>query len=365
MIVAFGTYDVARHPRIGIIIEGLRRHGHEVTELNRPLGFSTAERVRMLRQPWRLPRLAWRLIDRWMALWGQARVLRRTGITPAVVLVGYMGHFDVLLARRLFRGSTIVLDHLIFAGDTASDRGARGLRVRLLSFLDRRAIASADLVVVDTPEHAAMLPPGTGCVVVPVGARAEWFDAGDRASQRVESDPLSVVFFGLFTPLQGTPVIARALRRALADGADLRATVIGTGQDHAEARTQAGEDGRITWLDWVEPDRLPDVVASHDVCLGIFGPEGKALRVVPNKVYEGAAAGCAILTSDTPPQRSLLGDAAVFVPPGDAEALASVLCRWAEIPSAVDDAKAAAQERAQQFHPGQVVLPLLNALELA
>jgi hypothetical protein len=41
----------------------------------------------------------------------------------------------------------IVLDHLVFAGDTAADRGAAGLRVRLLTGLDRLAVSCADVVV--------------------------------------------------------------------------------------------------------------------------------------------------------------------------------------------------------------------------
>ena len=45
------------------------------------------------------------------------------------------------------------------------------------------------------------------------------------------------------------------------------------------------------------------MVASHDVCLGIFGDTDKALSVVPTKVYQGAAAGCAVVTSDTAPHR--------------------------------------------------------------
>ena len=73
---------------------------------------------------------------------------------------------------------------------------------------------------------------------------------------------------------------------------------------------------------------LPALVAGHDVCLGIFGTGDKALRVVPNKVFQGAAAGCAIVTSDTAPQRRALGDAAVLVPPGDPEALAAALRGW-------------------------------------
>ena len=87
----------------------------------------------------------------------------------------------------------------------------------------------------------------------------------------------------------------------------------------------SGENVRVSWIDWVDSEDLPDVVAAHDVCLGIFGTSGKARRVVPNKVYQGIAAGCVVVTSDTPPQRRILGGGARFVEPGDALALADAL----------------------------------------
>ncbi|WP_203137783.1 glycosyltransferase [Microbacterium sp. JZ31] len=361
MIVSFGTYDAVKHPRVGIVIDGLRERGEDVRELNHPLGFSTAERVRMLKQPWRLPGLAWRMLICWIALRRDARALLRSGAVPEAVLVGYMGHFDVLLARRLFRRSTIVLDHLIFAGDTAQDRGARGLRVRLLRGLDSRALSAADVVLVDTVEHLEMLPDRAKGVHVPVGARAEWFDAR-RAAAPEQDGPVSLIFFGLFTPLQGAPTIARALRRAHEDGASFRATIVGTGQDYDEARASAGDVPGITWLDWVEAHELPALVARHDVCMGVFGTSEKALRVVPNKVYEGAAAGCAIVTGDTAPQRAAFGDAALYAKPGDADALSRVIAELAATPARVAAARAAAAEVAESFRAGDVVVPLLERL---
>jgi len=70
------------------------------------------------------------------------------------VIIGYMGHFDVHLARLLFPRTPLVLDHLIGASDTAHDRGERGrLKLTLLSAIDRAALSVADVVVVDTDEH--------------------------------------------------------------------------------------------------------------------------------------------------------------------------------------------------------------------
>ena len=121
-VLAFGTYDVRSHPRVGVLIEGLRASGDEVVEVNVPLGLDTASRVAMLRQPWRLPRRAFRLARCWALLAVRGRRAYRRQ-PPDAVLVGYLGHFDVQLARLLFRRTTIVLDHLVFAADTAADRG--------------------------------------------------------------------------------------------------------------------------------------------------------------------------------------------------------------------------------------------------
>ena len=116
---------------------------------------------------------------------------------------------------------------------------------------------------------------------------------------------------------------------AVLDGRGVRidVTLIGDGQDAAAVREALppGENVRVSWIDWVDSEELPDVVAGHDVCLGIFGTSGKARRVVPNKVYQGIAAGCVVVTSDTPPQRRILGGGARFVEPGDALALADAL----------------------------------------
>ena len=326
--VIFGTYDKSRHPRVAVLVDGLRASGDTVTEINEPLRVDTAARVAMLRQPWRLPGVAARLLGSWAALVrARLRYRRRAdGVRPDAVLVGYLGHFDVRLARRLFPGTPIVLDHLVSAAETARDRnlaGRGGVKDRLLHRIDAGALRSADLVVVDTAEHHAALPAAVAgrAVVAPVGATEPWFRQ-DRPPG-LDGGPLRVIFVGVFTPLHGAPTIAAALA-ALADD-EIDVTMVGTGQDLARSRELAAGSRRVRWLDWVDGAELPALVASHHVNLGIFGTSGKARAVVPTKVYQGAAAGCAIVTSDTVPQRSALGDAAVYVPAGDPAALAAAL----------------------------------------
>jgi len=362
-LLFFGTYDASAHPRVAVLRDGLRERGAHVKECNVPLGLSTAERVGMLRNPAALPRLAWRIARCWVGLWRRSRPFRREGRWPDAVVVGYLGHFDVLLARRLFPHVPVVLDHLIGASDTATDRGVQGgLRQRLLRGLDEVALGAADVVVVDTEEHRDALPDRVRhrTVVVAVGAPAQWY--AQPAEQKAATEgPLRAVFFGLFTPLQGAPVIGAALA-ALADD-PVEVTMVGSGQDHGETRRLAAGNGRVQWLDWVAPAALPALVAGHDVCLGIFGTGPKAARVVPNKVFQGAAAGCALVTSDTAPQRRVLGEAAVYVPPGDAEALARTLRSLAGDRRRLAAARAAARRLAiDDFTPAQVVGPLHDRL---
>jgi glycosyltransferase involved in cell wall biosynthesis len=373
-ITVFGTYDTSMHPRIATIAEGLAARGFDVTECNAPLGLDTAARVEMLAKPWKVGGLVARLGSRWLTL---ARTARRMG-KPDAVVVGYLGHFDVHLARLLYRRGRVplVLDHLVSASGTAKDRRLDGgPRQKVLKLIDSAALRAADIVVVDTAEHLEPLPERyrRKAVVVNVGAPEPWHAAGGETAAGDASDgtatgigtadvrPLRVVFYGLFTPLQGAPVIGEALGRIA--GAPIEVTMIGHGQDQAAAKDAAAANGAVRWLDWVPAAELPALVAGHDVCLGIFGTGDKALRVVPNKVYQGAAAGCAIVTSDTAPQRRVLGEAAVLVPPGDAEALATALLRLASDRDALLKLRHAARQlAADRFTPEQVVQPLVERL---
>jgi glycosyltransferase involved in cell wall biosynthesis len=352
------------HPRIGVLLDGLRAHGDDVLELDVPLGVDTAGRVAMLNQPWRLPRLALRLMLCWLRLAIRGRRTARHA-SPDAVVVGYLGHFDVHLARLLFGRTPIALDQLIFAADTARDRGiSSGWKNRLLGRLDRSAVSCADLAVVDTPEHQAIaLDQGAGqAVVAPIGASTPWFAAAGSRQPADDRRPLRVVFFGLFTPLQGAPVLGRALS-LLPDSTNLEVLMIGRGQDYAATRALTAAARIIQWRDWVPADELPKLISSYDVCLGIFGDGPKALRVVPNKVYQGAAAGCAILTSDTEPQRRTLGDAAAFVPPGDGFALGKELRALVDDRARVHTLQQAARDLADTtFRPEIVVRPLRDQL---
>lgn len=356
-LLVFGSYDATLHPRVAVLRDGLAARGWEVRELNEPLGAATSDKVAAAGSP----AAALRLVGWQARSWARLVRRSRTGPDPDVVLVGYMGHADVHLARLRYRRSVIALDHLVGLADTVRDRGlGGGARLHLLDLVDRSALRAADVVVVDTVLQAQMLPTDAQgrAVVVPVGAGRQWFAAADRAAGRrgrlasgtgtAPEASLNVVFFGLFTPLQGAPTIGRAID--LLRDEPIAFTMIGHGQDLAEARELTRGSPRVRWLDWVDSAELPALVAAQDVSLGIFGTGPKAQRVVPTKVYQGLAAGCAVVTARTP-AAGTLGDAVVSVPPGDPEALAGALRHLAHNKESLTVARDRARAAAEQFAP--------------
>jgi SAM-dependent methyltransferase len=358
-LVLFGSFDATLHPRVAVLAEGLAAHGWRVHVLNAPLGASTADKVASAGSV----RAAARLGARQLAAWGRLIANRFGTGHPDAVLVGYLGHADVHLARVLFPRSVIALDHLVGIADTLGDRGLGGAGMRgAAERVDRAALRSADVVVVDTALQAQSLPTPARfrTVVAPVGAQEAWERAARAADRdRQPGEPLRVVFFGLYTPLQGAVTIGEAI--ALLRDAPVRFTMIGDGQQRAAAQRAAADSLRVRWLDWVDGEDLPTLVASHDVCLGIFDTGPKAARVVPTKVYQGLAAGCAVVSADTEAMRDL-ADAVLTVPPGDAKALAATLDELATDPAALAVAQARSEAAAARITSESVTEGLNSAL---
>jgi len=351
----FGTYEARAYPRLTVIGGGLRTSGLSVEECNEPVGISLAERGEALRKPWRLVGLGFRLVGAWLRLRRRARSIP----PPDIVVVGHLGIADVPLARRLWPTATIVLDHLFPVEEVSANRGlgARSLR-RLVARLDRATVGAADVVVVDTDENLALLPEAaqSRSVVVPVGATDEWFQPAPEGG----SGPLRVVVFGLHGAQEGAPVVGAAMERCADEGIEF--TMIARAEDRGVTASASAETA-VTWLDWVEAEELPRIVATHDVALGIFGCKDRAKRVIPAKVFQAAAAGCVILTSRTDPQVRTLGDAAEYVTCGDAEALSDALIALARDPSRVIELRRRSHELAAgHFTPAAVVQPLVRAL---
>jgi glycosyltransferase involved in cell wall biosynthesis len=227
------------------------------------------------------------------------------------------------------RGIPTVLDAFISLYDTiVLDRRFRhpwsplGIALRLL---DAAACWSVRAVVVDTPQD--------GDFFARLSRRARrrfevlWVGA-DEARFAPSPDPgddAPILWYLTFIPLHGIDTVLRAAARMGDDRRTFR--LIGAGQARAGAEALARELG-LDHVEFVEPiaeDALAGEIAKSSVCLGAFGTTGKAERVVPNKVFQCAAASRPVVTAGTPAITAAFGDALVTVPAGDAGALADAL----------------------------------------
>jgi glycosyltransferase involved in cell wall biosynthesis len=311
-ILYFGTYE-RRYPRNAQVISCLRRAGVEVVERHVPLWEGEHK--------WRtgvsvLPKL----------MLAEARLFRRRDAEADAVIVGYPGHFDLPAARRAARGRPVVFNPLVSLVDTfVGDRGrfrAGSLPARLLSWLDRRALRAADVVVADTQANADFLAELTGLpeqhfAVCYVGAEEDVFTPG-----WAPEEPATAVFVGKLIPLHGLETILGAARFA----PELLFRVIGSGQLEPLLHSRPPN---VEWVRWVDYEHLPRELYRAGCALGIFGTSEKARRVIPNKAFQALACGVPLVTADTAAARELLvdGESALLVPPGDPEALADALRR--------------------------------------
>jgi glycosyltransferase involved in cell wall biosynthesis len=102
----------------------------------------------------------------------------------------------------------------------------------------------------------------------------------------------------------------------------------------------------------VPPDAMVDVARGHDVGLALdHGASPNRDLCLTNKAFTYILAGVPVVMADTPGQHALgvdLGRGAALVRPGDVDALAAVLSRWASDPGALDCAKRTAWHAASR-----------------
>lgn len=316
----FGTYE-RDYPRNAEVVACLRRAGVEVLE--RHVSVWEGRRHKFALGPSAALRLAR----------AELRLLRRPDVDFDVLVVGYPGHFDMLTARRVARGRPLVFNPMVSLYDAlVLDRGRwkeGSIPARVLRALDRTAHRLADLVVADTDANADFLAAYAGIPrdrieVCLLGAEEPLFRPGWSPSE-----PFTCFFHGKLIPNHGLEVILAAAPLV----PQVRFRIAGTGQ--LEHLLQRALPPNVTWLGWVDRERLPGELWSAGCALGIFGTGEKVGRVIANKTYEALACGTPVVTADTPGARELLvhEESALLVRPGDPEALAAAMGRLAGDPA--------------------------------
>ena len=269
----------------------------------------------------------------------------RRGARPDLVWVPCFRQRDLAAAARYARRQRLplVFDPLISAYDKQVNEkhkfAAGSAQARKLLAWESRLFRLPDWLIADTAGHADYFHATHGVRrerirVIPVGAEEALFTP-QPWPQKPDDAPLELAFFGTFIGLQGVDVLARAILQY--DGPPTHWRLIGEGPMKAECERLlaplVGAEGpsRVSFEGWGPLPELPGRLASADAILGIFGTSDKALRVIPNKVYQGLAIGRAVLTSATPAfLPALRADEAqglVWARPGEAESICAAVAR--------------------------------------
>jgi glycosyltransferase involved in cell wall biosynthesis len=310
----FGTYE-AGYDRNQVLMRGMREAGIEVVECHVPLWESMRYKTSALKGPAQYVVIATKLA----LAYAQLAVRYLFAPPHDIVLVGYLGHFDVFPARLLtwLRRKPLVFDAFVSLYDTSVEdrkvfrRGSLG--ATLLRLIDRWSCKLSDLVLLDTNQHIEYfcdefdLDPAKFQRVL-VGADPA-YAAEEPVAPREGEDRFVVLHYSKFAPLHGMPYILDAAKQ-LRDDPEIVFKIVGGGQTFAESKAYAERLGleNLELIPWLEPEHLRQAMRDAQVCLGIFGDTPKARRVVPNKVYQCLAAGAAVVTGRSPASEELLVD---------------------------------------------------------
>ena len=348
----FGTYE-RDYPRNRTLAEGLKRAGWQVLECHVPLWEKERDKtgrylgpISLVLRAFELKLACLKLLLKYVFTVGRYDVM----------LVGYIGHFDMPLAWLLtrFPRRPLVFSPLISLYDTLVDDRrsiADGTFMsRFLRWLDRQTCAKADLVLLDTEAHIdyfveefnlprkrfARVFVGAVGPDAPEGGSGEDTHGytpavGTPAVGAPSGDtPFRVLFVGKFIPLHGLPFMLEAANR-LKDVPDIEFHCVGSGQltDEIHETARRLNLANVRFTDWIPYEQLHRFLQGWGVCLGIFGTSDKAVRVIPGKVFVALSAGQAVITADSPAIRELLadGESAVLCRRGDPEALAGAIRR--------------------------------------
>lgn len=305
-VVFFGIFD-PEYSRNRVLERGFRENGWNVVECSvdprKYRGFSK--------------------------FFGLARKWRQLRVKPDILFVAAPGQSVAWLARLLslrgfivFDAFTSLYDSNVFDRKKYPKWSWKGMRDFILDWYSLRC---GDISLADTFENAKYL---SRTFSVDEKRIVRVFLGSDIEPDFVNSPSgkhFVIHFHGTFIPLQGIEYIVRAAK-ILENMSDIRFRIIGGGQESAkiEALQRELKASNVQYYGKLKFAEVVRLIKEADIVLGIFGTTDKAARVIPNKVYEGAVFGKAMISRQGPAMAELFEDSRdiCLVRPGDETDLA-------------------------------------------
>jgi glycosyltransferase involved in cell wall biosynthesis len=300
----FGTYR-DQYNRNQMMIAGLQLNGVTVIECHEALWRGIDDRVNAASGGWaklsfikRIIGVYWRLLNKYLQIKDYD-----------VMIVGYPGQLDVILARLLSwtKRKPLVWDILMSIYLVAVERGLANVSrssVNLLRFLEQVALKLPTMLIMDTQEYIDWFKQHYNVDtsrfrIVPIGADERIFNP--LPYEKGDGKPFLVLYAGTFIPNHGVRYMVDAAQ-LLKDERGIEFELIGEGPDLEFAQQLVAENHleNVTFIHWLDKGSLVEHISRADVCLGTFGTTPQSLITVQNKIYETLAMRKPLINGDSP-----------------------------------------------------------------
>lgn len=227
-----------------------------------------------------------------------------------LVLVAFPGYQAMILAKILSKKPIIFDSFLSIYDAEVCDRknlNAESFKARYYWLLDWLSCALADKILLDAQAHIDYY-------VKTFGLEAKKFlrvflgsdikkDGGQTEGDNSDPEYLTVHFHSRAHPMQGAEHVVESAK--ILKDEKIKFNLAG---DKVCKLRPEGNYPNMNFFPTMPYDDLIGLLKKSQVCLGIFGDNDKANKVIPNKVYLGLAAGKAVISADTPAIRELFYD---------------------------------------------------------
>jgi glycosyltransferase involved in cell wall biosynthesis len=213
------------------------------------------------------------------------------------------------------------------------------LLIRASEWLERFLYRHADRVVVNSPGFVAHVQARGARKVdlLPNGSDLQMFDPFDTGATFRREHHLEGKFVVLYAGAHGMSndlgVVLQAAQR-LSDRPEIAIVLLGDGKEKPALQEQA-TGMRLANLHFLPPvpkSGMRDALAAANACIAILKPVPMYATVYPNKVFDYMAAGRPVVLAIDGVIREVIetAEAGIYVPPGDASALAEAIRNLAE-----------------------------------
>ncbi len=307
-VAYFGNYN-PQYTRVRTTLKGLKRAGISVVECN---GNASGKFIRLFILAKKYLKIAPEIDIIMVSEAGQSYV-------PLAKLLAFITKKPLLFDAFLSYYHVKIEDEKIAPPDS--------LKAKYFYLLDKISCRLADLIILDTPEHAEYFSKTFNMArkkikVIPVGSDEEIFYPIEKNGLKKE---FLVFLVSSFYPLHGIEYVLEAAK-LIKKYNDVKFLIVGDGPTK-ETNIKLAKKLDLDNTEFkgrVSPEELANLMENADICLGQFGKTQQTQMVVPAKIYDAIAMAKPIITAQSTSVKSIFKDkeSIIFCQPANPRSLA-------------------------------------------